>query len=99
MRSETEDSLLKENQDLRRQLQELKGLNGGAAHAGPVKIWRPSSVTIWALFLAITVLLVIAFLAGYVPIQKRQQSILADAHSQEQALPRVEVIQVGRATT
>jgi RND family efflux transporter MFP subunit len=93
-----ESELRKENQELRRQLQELKGLVPGSPHAGmPANVWRPSGVTIGAIVLAVAVLLVIAFLAGYVPLQKRQDLIRAEAHNQEQALPRVEVIQVGRS--
>ena len=40
-----------------------------------------------------------AFLAGYGPLQKRRTVIAKEAHEREVALPRVEVIAVGRSTT
>lgn len=90
-----EERLLKENQDLKRQLQDLKG----PVHGGPPsKLWRPSGITIWAIFLTLTVLIVVAFFAGYLPLQKRQALVLSEAHEQEVALPRVEVMAVGRST-
>ena len=98
----TEENLRKEVEELKRQLMEQKALiDGPAGPAGPAhagKIWHPSSITIWALFLGIIVLIVFAFFAGYVPLQKRMATIRADAQEQEQSLPRVEVIQVGRGS-
>src|SRR5207237_5147459 len=50
----TEENLRKEVEELKRQLMEQKALidgPAGPAHAG--KIWHPSSITIWALFLGI----------------------------------------------
>jgi RND family efflux transporter MFP subunit len=94
-----EERLRRENQDLRRQLEELKGQVHGPPHVGPpAKLWHPSRLTIAALLLALTALVVFAFFAGYLPLQKRQETIRAEAHRQEQSLPRVEVIQVGRST-
>jgi RND family efflux transporter MFP subunit len=91
--AETE-KLRKEVEDLKRQLQEQKG-----AHSGPTRnLWHPSAVTIWSLFLGLTVLIVVAFFAGYIPLQKRNALIRGEAAQQEQALPRVEVIQVGRSS-
>ena len=90
--SQEEERLRRENQDLKRQIQQLKG----PAH-GPPKLWQPSSITIWSIFLAVAVLIVVAFFAGYVPLVKRQALIATEAHEQEVALPRVEVIVVGRA--
>jgi RND family efflux transporter MFP subunit len=43
-------------------------------------------------------ILVVAFFAGYVPLQKRDDLIRSEAQRQEQTLPRVEVIQVGRSS-
>ena len=40
----------------------------------------------------------IAFFAGYIPLQKRRAVIAGEAHEEQQALPRVEVIKVGRST-
>ncbi len=97
----TEERLRRENQELKRQLQELKSSANGsaqAAHLGrPTTVWHPSSVTIWALFLVATALVVVAFIAGYLPWQKRQQVILTEARQQEETLPRVEVVRVGRS--
>ena len=91
-----EERLRKENQDLKRQLQEMKGLAQGGSHDAPAKLWRPSSITIWSLFLGVAVLISVAFFAGYIPLQRRRELIIGEAHQQEQSLPRVEVIQVGR---
>jgi RND family efflux transporter MFP subunit len=90
-----EERLRRENLELRRQLEELKG----AGHTGPPRnLWHPSSTTIWAIFLAAIVVVAIAFFAGYIPLQKRRAVVLGEAKEEQQALPRVEVIQVGRST-
>jgi len=91
--------LLRENEDLRRQIQELKAAGNGAAHAETApKVWRPSATTVTAIFLSAVVLAVIAFISGYVPLRKRQEVIAGEAREQARALRRVEVIQVGRAS-
>ncbi|HEY3938853.1 MAG TPA: efflux RND transporter periplasmic adaptor subunit, partial [Bryobacteraceae bacterium] len=84
----TEERLRKENQDLKRQLLELK------ASAAPVKLWHPSSRTIWSIVFGVAVLIVVAFLGGYIPLQKRNALIDRESFEQAHALPRVEVIQV-----
>ena len=58
--------------------------------------WRPSGLTITVIFLAAAVLIAIAFFAGYIPLKKRETLLQSEAVQQEQALPRVEVIQVTR---
>ena len=93
--SAEEERLRKENQELKRQLQDL---NSPARGGTPSKLWRPSGITIWAIFLTLMVLTVVAFFAGFVPLQKRQALVLGEAHEQEVALPRVEVMPVGRST-
>jgi RND family efflux transporter MFP subunit len=91
--------LLRENADLRRQIQELKTAGNGSVPASmPPKIWRPSAITIWAILLATVVLVLVAFVGGYLPLRKRQQLIVGETHDQERALQRVEVIQVGRSS-
>jgi RND family efflux transporter MFP subunit len=91
----TEERLRRENQDLKRQLDELKG----SSHAGrPTKLWHPSGLTIWSIVFGVAVLIVVAFFAGYIPLQKRRALILSEAHEQEEALPRVEVVEVGRSS-
>jgi len=59
--------------------------------------WHPSNLTIWAIALAIAVLIVIAFLGGYIPLKKRTALVAGEALEQEQALPRVKVVQIVRS--
>ena len=100
MPGSTEEQLRREVEDLKRQLREQKGLSHGAPHgaAAPAKPWNPSAVTIWALFLGAMVLIAVAFFAGYIPLQKRNAVINSQAAEHDQALPRVEVIEVGRSS-
>src|SRR5579862_857241 len=96
----TEERLRRENEDLKRQLQEHKRLAQASAHApGAGKVWRPSSITIWSITLGVALLIAAAFLGGYIPLKKRESVILNQAREQEQALPRVDVMQVGRSTS
>src|SRR6185369_8999781 len=90
--------LLRENETLKRQIQELKSAGSGASHtAQSGEIWRPSAITIWSIFLACVLLVVIAFLSGYLPLLKRRAVIAGEAREQERALERVEVIEVRRS--
>jgi RND family efflux transporter MFP subunit len=91
-----EGRLRKENQDLKRQLQELKA-SQGASHAGPSRAWRPSALTIWAILLGLAVLAVVGFLAGYVPLAKRNALLKSESAENLEAIPKVEVIQVKRS--
>jgi RND family efflux transporter MFP subunit len=94
----TEERLRRENEELRRQLAEQKRPAHGQ-HAGlSGKVWHPSAVTIWSIALLIAVLIVAAFFAGYVPLQKRESLIQTQAREQEDALPRVDVMEVGRSS-
>ncbi len=93
-----EEALRRQNRELHRQLQELKASLPPALHAQTPQPWRPSGVTIWAIFLGVTVLVVIAFFAGYLPLQTRRAVIAGEAREEQQALPRVDVMQVGRST-
>jgi RND family efflux transporter MFP subunit len=95
LESDSAEKLRLENEDLRRQLEALRGHSDDL----PQNLWKPSSLTILALMLILTVVVVVAFLAGYLPLQKRTNQIAAEAHQQETALPRVEVIEVGRASS
>ena len=90
-----EERLRRENQDLKRQLQELKG---SPRSGRPMTLWQPSSLTIWSIVLLAAVLFVVAFFAGYIPLQKRRALILKEAREQQEALPRVEVVEVGRSS-
>jgi RND family efflux transporter MFP subunit len=94
-----EQRLRKENESLRRQLLDLQERFHDSGHDGPpTKLWRPSSLTIWCLFLAAAVLAILAFLGGYIPLARRQSLIRAESKQQDETLPRMEVIQVGRST-
>ena len=98
----TEEQLRREVEDLKRQLRDQKGLTQGAPHGAPAhanaKPWNPSAVTIWALFLGAIVLIVVAFFTGYIPLQKRNAVIGAQAQEYDQALPRVEILVVGASS-
>jgi len=90
--------LRQEVEDLRRQLREHQDkAKQATAHGGG--LWHPSRATIWVICLAVTVLVVAAFFAGYIPLRERLTLIRSDAAAQATALPRVDVITVGRAST
>lgn len=95
----TEERLRKENEELRRQLQQHKHQAGSAPHpALGGKVWHPSPITILSIAFLITVAIVAAFFTGYIPLQKREKLIQNQVHEQEEALPRVDVIEVGRSS-
>jgi len=97
--AETAERLRREVEELKRQLHQQKEAGRGGSHPGPGgQLWHPSGLTIAVLFLAVTILIVGAFFAGYIPLQKRNAIIRGEASQQEQALPRVAVIQVGRSS-
>src|SRR5262245_29372466 len=91
----TEEKLRRELEELKRQLRAQR-----EGHAGPpADRWRPSGITISALLLAFVVLMVGAFFAGYIPLQKREATVQAEANEREKSLPRMEVIQAGGAAS
>lgn len=92
-----EEALLRKNRELQRQLDELRGAMPGSAPPVP-QYWRPSGVAIWAIFLTLTVLAVIAFFAGYLPLQARRAVIAGETRDEQRALPRVDVTRVARST-
>jgi len=97
--SAAEEKLRQENEELKRQLLELRGQAHGATHGGvPANLWRPSGLTITVIVLGAAAIMTVAFFAGYIPRQKRIAEITSEAREQEQALPRVEVAVVGRAS-
>ena len=67
-------------------------------HGPLAKPWRPSGLTISALLLGAAVLLIGAFFAGYVPLQKRDSLVRAEAQEHGTDLPRMEVMRVGRSS-
>jgi membrane fusion protein, multidrug efflux system len=96
MAETTEEKLRKEIEDLKRQLQQHKNASSPHAHLAE-KTWQPSSFAIWSIVLGLTVLIVAAFFVGWIPLHKRQALIYAEAREQEEAVPRVEVIEVARS--
>jgi len=92
--SETEQQLRQQVDDLKRRLREQEeGLSGP-----PAKRWKPSAITIVALVLGIAVLLVGAFVAGYIPLQKREALVRAESEDHGKDLPHMEVMKVGRSS-
>jgi RND family efflux transporter MFP subunit len=89
-----DDALLRENRELRRQIAELK--NGGHEQSSTGH-WKPSNTAIAGIALLAAVFVVIAFFAGYIPLQKRRAVIAGEAQEVRQALPRVEVTEVKRS--
>ena len=87
------ERLRHENEELRRQLAEL---TSSGQHPAP-PMWKPSGITLSAILFMLVVLTAIAFLGGYIPLQKQQAQITSEAAEQERALPRVEAIVVGRS--
>jgi RND family efflux transporter MFP subunit len=64
----------------------------------PANLWRPSRLTISALLFGFLVLLAFVFLAGYLPLQRREATLRAEAEAQQKGLPRLAVMRVGRST-
>jgi RND family efflux transporter MFP subunit len=89
--------LLRENEELKRQIEALKHGSGGFHPAAGRRPWRPSATAIWAIVLFAAVLIVVAFLAGYRPLVARRNLIAAEAREQEQALQKVKVVEVRRS--
>jgi RND family efflux transporter MFP subunit len=91
-----EQRLQQENLELRQRLQAMESASHG--DGVPLKLWHPSRVTIASIFLAVIVLLVVGFFAGYMPLHERTVLVQAEATQQENALPRVQVVQVTRSS-
>jgi RND family efflux transporter MFP subunit len=91
--------LLRENAELKRKVAELQALVPVSTHtvAAPASLWRPSRITLVSIFLGMAVLIALAFFTGFIPLQKRNATLQAEAADQAQALPRVEVVKVARA--
>ena len=68
--------------------------------SGPARLpeirWRPTRTTIVALILSVLVFLLVAFLAGYLPLQQREATLRAEADAHERGLPRLVVMRVER---
>ncbi len=90
----TEQQLRREVEELRRQL----GMRRTTPAGVPPIPWHPSRTTISALLLGFLIVLVAAFVAGYLPLQKREAMLRAEAQAQEKALPHLQVMRVERFT-
>jgi RND family efflux transporter MFP subunit len=86
--------LRQEVEDLKRQLNEQQ-----KPSATTGSVWHPSRAAIWGIFLCATLLVIAAFFTGYIPLRARNILIRGEASEQATALPRVDVIQVTRAST
>ena len=64
----------------------------------PVNIWRPSGVTVSAILLCFVLLLIGAFVLGYMPLQRREATVRAEADEREKSLPRVAVMRVSHGS-
>jgi RND family efflux transporter MFP subunit len=94
-----EEQLRRENEALKRQIQELRGQPVQAVHIPiPAKAWRPSRYTIWSIVLGLAILAVVAFLAGYIPLAHQKSVIDNEALERDQALPRATVMEVSRSS-
>ena len=58
--------------------------------------WHPSRATVSALLFGSLVLLVIAFFTGYLPMQRREATLRAEADAQQKGLPHLLVMRVER---
>jgi RND family efflux transporter MFP subunit len=92
----TEERLLAEIEDLKRQLHEKHrdGSHGGHGAKGG----RPSGTTLWVLATVTLLILVGAFFAGYLPQSSRQTALAKEAKEDTAALPPVNVIEVAQAS-
>src|SRR4051794_29017830 len=64
----------------------------------PAKLWRPSGITVSAILLGLAVLLIAGFFAGYLPLQRRETTVRAEADEREKSLPRMIVMRVSRGS-
>ncbi len=88
----TEERLRAEIEDLKRQLEQQQGQLHHAT-ATP-----PSRLTLGALSVVGLIAVVVFFFAGYLPHQKRERLLVAEAKTDSQARPSVTVAPVRRAT-
>jgi RND family efflux transporter MFP subunit len=96
----THDATPEVEQQLRREIQELKRQlalrSDGHTSSMPSVPWHPSRGTILGLAAGFAILLAVAFLAGYIPLQQRETTLRAEADVQQKQLPRVVVIRLER---
>jgi RND family efflux transporter MFP subunit len=70
------------------------------SYSGDIRpaVRRPTRTAVSALLAGTAIVLVAAFLAGYLPMQQREATLRAEADAQHRQLPRVEVIRVSRGS-
>jgi RND family efflux transporter MFP subunit len=90
-----EARLREEVEELKRQLAEQKKLHDAGAHART----GPSAATLLLITLTIVALVVVGFVAGYLPRQKREQVLAAESKESVRALPTVNFARVERSAT
>jgi len=91
-----EQHLRRENERLVAELEALR--HGSDRVETPRSVWQPSAATIWAIALGVAALFVIAFFAGYIPLQGQRAVVAADARDEEAALPRMQVVRAARSS-
>jgi len=91
----TEARLRGEIAELRRQLEEQKRLHGGHSAAAPA---RPARRTLWTMGFLIVLAIAGAFLAGYLPRQRRQTILFAEAKAAVDTLPIANIVKVERSS-
>ena len=89
---ETAEQLRWQVEELQRQLREQRG-----RQPLPPGTWKPSGLTISVLLVGVVVVVAGAFIGGYLPFEKRESLVRAEAEEREKSLPRMEVMHVGRA--
>jgi RND family efflux transporter MFP subunit len=90
-----EQSLRAEIADLKRQLEEQKRLTREASKLDAV---RPSRARLWGLALLAVVLIAVAFVVGYLPRQRRESLLVAEANVESHTDPVVTVVTVGQSS-
>src|SRR5581483_1091755 len=86
----TTEELRAEVERLKRQLEEQRrGSQDPLKHPA-----KPSGAKIALLLILLVAVLVAAFIAGYLPHQRRQLQLTAEANAEQQALPEVSVASV-----
>jgi RND family efflux transporter MFP subunit len=88
--------LRKEIEELERQLEERRLLLRHEAEPGPTHGNRSLRI-VWVVGFSALVLLFSAFLAGYIPLHRRESMLVAEAKMQKETLPTVSVTAVQRS--
>ena len=88
---DTEQRLRAEIEDLKRKLAERPPAPGLST------LPQPSHRSLWLLALVLVVLIVAAFLKGYIPHRRNEATLVAEAGAASQELPTVTVVGVERS--